>query len=124
MTGLRLRQLANQQFDEACTAVLVDTQYDEDTPHDDDLTLECLTDDGMVYKVPKANRQFIRDEFSGKGFKSADTEFILGPNAKLDASTGNLLLQGPPGLRKKKNNRSLAVVTGQKSILVVRVVAA
>lgn len=78
----------------------------------------------MVYKVPKANRQFIRDEFSGKGLKSADTEFILGPNAKLDASTGNLLLQGPPGLRKKNNNnRSLAVITGQRSILVVRVVA-
>ena len=105
---------------------MVDVQYqaNDDVDHGDQHYLACLTDDGNAYKVKAANQKFLQDNFENGAFKSAETDLIFGNDAVLDSVT-NEILSKSPGLAKKslESGRKLAVTSGQKSVLIVRVVA-
>ena len=121
--------------------MLVDVEYPRPGPEGEtnDQWLVCQTAHGLTYKVASANKTWIKENFSYKNkFKSGETELVFGSDAVLDLSTNEIRSNSPPGLRKKINDggngtngtvdygngkRQLAVTTGDKSILVVRVVA-
>jgi len=87
--------------------------------------LACLTDDGSTYKVKAANQNFLKEHFENGAFKSGETDLTFGNDAVLDSVTNEISSKSPPGLAKKswESGRKLAVTSGQKSVLVVRVVA-
>ena len=105
----------------------------------DDQWLACQDANGLAYRVASADKAWIKENFfNGNKFKSGETELVFGSDAVLDLSTNEITSKSPPSLRKKEinngtgnngngngnNKRQLAVTTGEKSILVVRVVAA
>ena len=120
--------------------MLVDVQYPPGSGQQtDDQWLACQDTNGLAYKVASANKAWIKENFSnGNKFKSGETELVFDSDAVLDLSTNEIKSKSPPGLMKKEvnngngnngngngsNKRQLAVTTGEKSILVVRVVAA
>jgi len=121
-----------EKFTKTCTAVLVevlvDVQYqanDEQVNHGDQRYLACLTDDGSTYKVKAANQNFVKNYFGNRAFKSGETYLTFGSDAVLDPVSNEILSKSPPGLAKKpwESGRKLAVTNGQKTVLVVRVIA-
>ena len=88
--------------------------------------LACLTDDGSTYKVKAANQNFVKNKFGNGVFKSGETELTFGSDAVLDLVSNEILSKSPPGLVLKKSmesGRKLAVTNGQRTVLVVRVIA-
>lgn len=89
----------------------------------------------MVYKVTSANKQFIEENFKGKGkFKSGETELIFDGDV-LVSNNGELFSKSQPKLQKKtqfkgskgmkaKSRRSLQTGNpNEMTVLVVRVEA-
>ena len=126
-----------RKFDESCTAVLVDTQYD---PEDNDaflalgeervdLSIECLTPSGKVYQVPSADKAFIKKNFIDGDFVSGETNMVFGESIPMDISKSELVLNSIPTLIKNTfpvkvesgKGRKLAV-TGNRSVFAVRIV--
>ena len=117
-----------EKFTKRCTAVLVDVQYQANSIVDpgDQRYLACLTDDGNAYKVKAANQNFLKANFGENGaFISGETDLTFGNDAAFDPVSNEILSKIPPGLAKKswESGRKLAVTNGQKSVLVVRVIA-
>lgn len=120
--------------DETCTAVLVNVNkgFDDDlNPLGEDQYLACEKPNGKSYKVKSADKDFLNKNFNNGKWKSGETTLNFGSDAKIDESTGEITSSWTPGLAKKNNpnkqknkqSHNLAVVEGDKSVLVVRVVA-
>jgi len=128
-----------RKFDESCTAVLVDTQYDpddknvfsslgEERVH---LSIECLTPSGKVYQVPSADKAFIKKNFIDGDFVSGETTMVFGESIQMDIGKSELVLDSLPTLIKKKKRppvraasgkgRKLSV-TGIRSVFAVRII--
>ena len=126
-----------RKFDESCTAVLVDTQYD---PEDNDaflalgeervdLSIECLTPSGKVYQVPSADKAFIKKNFIDGDFVSGETTMVFGESIPMDISKSEIVLNSIPTLIKNTfpvkvesgKGRKLAT-TGDRSVLAVRII--
>lgn len=118
---------------ETCTAAIQDIEHE--SSRDDEENLVCVTETGMVYKVTSANKQFIEENFKGKGkFKSGETELIFDGDV-LVSNNGDLFSKSQPKLQKKthfKGSKGLkaesrrSLQTGspnEMSLLVVRVIA-
>lgn len=116
--AIQVRKLA-----ETCTGVFTDGQNSDRA---DIQFLSCETPDGKFYKVKNAPKNFIRNEFKKKGFKSGDTELLFGDDALVDEDLAEISSDLPPGLAKKNRSsgrKLYAVTTGDISMLVVRVIA-
>jgi hypothetical protein len=127
-----------RKFDESCTAVLVDTQYDPDEDENVflalgeervDLSIECLTPSGKVYQVPSADKAFIKKNFIDGDFVSGETNMVFAESISMDTSKSELVLNSLPTLIKKTppkkgvsgKGRKLAVM-GDRSVFAVRIV--
>lgn len=126
--GRKLKQLT-----ETCTAAIQDIEHE--SSRDDEENLVCVTETGMVYKVTSANKQFIEDNFKGKGkFKSGETDLIFDGDV-LVSNNGDLFSKSQPKLQKRthfkgskgmkaESRRSLQTGnSNEMSVLVVRVIA-
>jgi len=68
---------------------------------------------------------WIKSKVKSGDLVSGETELVLPSDVEIDVPAQKLKLNEPPGLAKKPDKRrNLAVVTGDKTVLVVRVVAA
>jgi hypothetical protein len=93
----------------------------------EDQWLACETPSGKTYKIKAVNKAWIQEKIKNGELVSGETELLLdGETTTIDETTGEIDTAGmPPGLAKKlaKRNRKLAVTTGDRSVLVVRVEA-
>lgn len=115
-TPRRLKKLT-----ESCTGLIGEVQYEGG---DGDDYLACETPSGMIYKVSSADKNFIKANFRNGKFKSGNTDLIFDEDVMIDEDTAELVTTKNPTLKEKTSKeRKLAIVEGQRSVLVVRVVA-
>ena len=109
-------------FEESCTAVVAVMDYGGKEA--DKKFLECETPSGNSYRVP-VTEDWIEEKMASGELKSGVTKLDV-TGASFDQTTRVLTLpSGPPGLVNRANReRNLATVTGDKTVLVVRVIAA
>ena len=119
----QLQSLNLDIFEEDCTAFVID-KYDIGS------FLACEIPSGMIYEIPEIDEKFIEENFEGGNFVSGETEITFPGGAFIDKSDQTISSAGRLGglvLTKKKNiptdRRNLAAVTGDKTVLVVRVIA-
>jgi hypothetical protein len=115
---------------ESCTGIIADVQYGEAGEaggDDEDEYLACETKSGKIYKVNASDKSFLKEKFKNGGFKSGETELSFDDDATVDEDSAAIISKTPPGLAKKKKKRGqqrkLAQVEGDVSVLVVRVIA-
>eukprot|EP00980_Cylindrotheca_fusiformis_P016027 scaffold4715_cov115-Cylindrotheca_fusiformis.AAC.11 len=95
----------------------------------DAVELQCSTPSEMIYNVPNVDVAWIRKESSSGALVSGVTMLGIPPQTLIDKRTQTLILDGPPTLlndidnSESHNRRHLAVTTGTKRVLVVRVIA-
>lgn len=95
----------------------------------DNLYIECLTPNGMAYKVPSIDKSFIKKNFIDGDYVSGETDMIFEGGIQMDISTSELVSISTPRLIKKKyletgisgSGRKLAT-TGERTVLAIRVV--
>lgn len=114
--------------EESCVAVVVEVQYSKDDldSQESGVSLACVVSNGFSYKVPFADDEYIRENFTEGEFTSGQAELILGGNVMFDVYTNEIMMSsaGQTQLRAiNTDRRKLATTTGVKSLLVVRVVA-
>jgi hypothetical protein len=103
----------------------VDVQYAQGSPIQSDQYLACETPSGKTYKVVSVTSDWVKENVANGKLKSGETELIIDADSMVDEDTAELNTFFPPGLAKKAaNSRRLAVVEGNRSVLVVRVEAA
>lgn len=111
----------------ACTGLIVDVQYEANRSFsvDETMYLACETQDGKLFKVNSVNRDFIKKQFKEKGFKSGETSLTF-DDALINDKSAEITSPVAPRLEKnnKKNERRLAIVEGDVSVLIIRVQAA
>ena len=111
------------QLDEPCRAVIQEISGRQH--NSDELLLVCETSSGMIYKVKNVSSSLM--DLVKKSTRKPDTEMILqfDETAQINVNTQEIESSTPPQLIKSiiSSPRKLAVVTGTKSILVVRIVA-
>jgi aspartate carbamoyltransferase regulatory subunit len=109
---------------EPCIAVVKEIMSVEDTAE-----LQCSTPSDMVYTIPHVDTAWIRQKETSGELISGETLLDIPPNTFINKKTQTLSLDAPPtlvndiedtGIRKR---RHLAVTTGVKTVLVVRVSA-
>ena len=107
---------------DTCTAAVKVADFGDGIP--DTTSLECELPNGNIFKVP-VTEAWVKEKLNNGLLISGVTELDT-PGASFDEVTGELVLpQGPPGLSNKPNrNRKLAVTTGARTVLAVRVIAA
>jgi len=95
--------------------------------------LACETPDGRAYKVQAADENFLRANFGTGLFISGETDIVFDESVVpvlLDLDSNEILSEGPPTLVKKaweystRRNLIIPHTTGEKTVLVVRVIAA
>lgn len=122
MTALWVSSFA-MQLDEPCRAVIQEISGGQQ--NGDELLLVCETPSGMIYKVKNVSSSVM--DLVKKSTRKADTEMILqfDETAQINVNTQEIESTTPPQLIEsiRSSPRNLAVVTGTKSILVVRIVA-
>jgi len=106
----------------------VQYQANDEVDPGDQRYLACLTDDGNAYKVKGANPDFLTNNFDSGDFKSGETHLTFTNDAVLDSvsneiSTLSNTLPILSNMSILESGRKLAVTNGQKSVLVVRVIA-
>lgn len=113
----------NVFLEERCTATVRVADSGQGQPHA--TTLDCETPSGKFYTVPSVDENWVKEKMASGILHSGVTE--IDTNGATFDDNGNLVLPhgGPPGLVNKPNRalRKLAVTTGDRSVLVVRVVA-
>ena len=111
------------QLDEPCRAVIQEISGGQQ--NGDELHLVCETPSGMIYKVQNVSSSVM--DLVKKSTRQVDTEMILhfDETAQINVNTQEIESSTPPKLIESISSspRKLAVVTGTKSILVVRIVA-
>eukprot|EP00977_Amphora_coffeiformis_P017502 scaffold5771_cov171-Amphora_coffeaeformis.AAC.19 len=109
-------------FEESCTAVVAVMDYGDNKP--DKKFLECETPAGTTFRVP-VSEDWIHEKMASGELESGRTKLDV-TGATFDKTTRELVLpSGPPGLVNKPNReRKLVSVVGEKTVLVVRVIAA
>ena len=122
-----------QPFEETCTAVLRDVEYELGDPkgdQEDHLSLKCETQSGIFYNLPFADQAYIKENFLNDGpYESGVTQMNLGPHAMIDMDNHNVVvgqgaaavLSNPATNANLHGERNLR--TGNKTVLIVRVVA-
>jgi hypothetical protein len=109
-------------LNESCLAVLEIIDYEPSSGKREDTSLFCETPSGKFYKVPVSNG-WLNDKRNNKELKSGITGLNFAPNTMVDEETGEIELgTTAPGLINTASVRRLAVTTGTKTILAVRVV--
>jgi hypothetical protein len=110
------------KLDEPCLAVLEQIEYEPSSGKREDTSLFCETPSGKFYKVPVSN-EWLKDKENKKELKSGITGLNFAPNTMVDEETGEIELgTALPRLINTAGIRRLAVTTGTKTILAVRVV--
>ena len=109
-----------RNLDESCIAAVGVIDYDDGTP--DSTFLDCETPSGKHYKVP-VEPGWISEKMKAGQLKSGLTELDV-PGAVIDVEAGELILpdQAKPNLFNKHNHER-KLVTGTRTVLVVRVIA-
>lgn len=109
---------------ESCLAVVRDIFLEEKKE------LLCQTPSGMFYIVPTVDNQWINQKMLSGELISGEVYMNLPSGTKVDRATETLLLTEPPTLFSKEDDdasrrlqRKLARVTGDKTVLVVRISA-
>lgn len=120
-----------QPFHEPCRAVLKEVG---DNPESLRLSLMCETVTGQIHKVPSADYDFIKENFIHGPYVSGETQMTFGPNAFLDLNTNQIMIgdeERPVLVSDLDVNHDTTIAkrrtlstTGNRSVLVVRVVAA
>ena len=115
--------------------MLSETEYEDGDQQETELELSCGAPDGRVYPVPKsvADKAWIEDKRSRGELMSGRSELVLPTGTQINPDTQELVMNGPPGLLNNPglNTRRLGedrhrhlAVTGTKTVLAVKVVAA
>ena len=111
------------QLDEACRALI--QEVNGGNQRGDDTFLACETPSGMIYRVKNATSNEL--DLVKKNIGNEESEIVLqfDHTAQINMETQEIESDTPPKLIKRASSslRKLAVVTGTKSILVVRIVA-
>lgn len=110
-----------------CTGLIVDVQYEANSSFsaDETMYLACETQDGKLFKV-NVKRDFIKEQFKEKGFKSGETSLAF-DDALINDESAEITSPAAPRLEKKNKKterRRLAIVEGDVSVLIIRVQAA
>jgi hypothetical protein len=118
----KTKKLKKLKLDEPCLAVLEIMDYEPSSGKREDAFLFCETPSGKFYKVPVSN-EWLKGKRDNKELKSGVTGLNFAPNTMVDEETGEIELgTTAPGLINTASVRRLAVTTGTKTILAVRVV--
>jgi len=122
----RTRRL--EKFDEKCTLFMEHSLPFKGNPNNiEKERLVCMTANGMTYGFPSADKQYLTENFNDGSYESGETELILGRSAMLDVDSNEIVLSSAANTRlkrikKNRRRRKLAVI-GEKTVLVVRVIA-
>jgi hypothetical protein len=109
------------ELDEPCLAVLEIIDYEPSSDQREDTSLFCETPSGKFYKVP-VSKEWLKDKRDKKELKSGITGLSFAPDTMVDEETEEIELGTTvPGLINTAGVRRLAVTTGIKTILAVRV---
>jgi hypothetical protein len=117
-------------LNEPCTALVKDvflnaSAYPDDVVPIEETSLLCETPSGMLYEVPSATSDWIREnEISGDLF-SGQTVLNIPPGTLIDAKTQTLRVNYVPPLINDHNHqtRMLSRMTGTRTVLVIRIEA-
>jgi hypothetical protein len=109
-------------LDESCLAVVKLIYSAEDTSK-----LLCQTPSGMYYIIPSVDHVWIKQKMISGELFSGETLLDIPLNTTVDRATETLQMDDPPKLLFSDDSgrrlRSLARVTGDKTILAVRIMA-
>jgi len=94
----------------------------------EELSIECLAPNGMIYQVPSADKAFIKKHFIDGDFVSGETDMVFEESILTNIFKSEPVLHSAPTLIKKKysvkggsgKGRKLAV-TGNFSVLAIRI---
>jgi len=121
---VRARDHGTKLLDEPCTALIGEVDL---FPMEGDSKrfLACGTPSGMVYRIPAAAPEWVEEMLASGELISGVTDLVLPPSVRVEIPTQTLTLDAPPTLinNPEDSHRKLAVVMGEKSVLVVGVVA-
>lgn len=120
----RTRRL--EKFDEKCTLFMEHILPFEGNPNNIETErLICMTENGSTFGLSFADKQYI-ENFTRGSFVSGETELVLDRGAMLDLDSYEIVVSAAHTSLKKvkveRRRRKLAM-TGQRTVLVVRVIA-
>ena len=106
-------------LDEKCTAVIIEKA---NTPP----SLACVTPTGLAYHIKGLSDEFIYDNFEKGSFRSGEAEIVFPAMGLISIDESDSITPPSIALKLKKpdpTNRKLATVIGDKTVLIVRVIA-
>ena len=118
-----------EKFDEKCTLFMEHILPFEGNPNNiEKERLVCMTANGMTYGFPSPDKQDLIENFNHGSYVSGETELILGRSAMVDIDSNEIVLSSAAAnprlkkIKKDRRRRKLAVI-GERTVLVVRVIA-
>lgn len=125
---LQFMRKKTKKFNKECTAIIGDK-------YPNGRFLQCLTPDGMIYKVDGINDDFIVDNFDNGPFLSGQTKLVFSDKPIVKKFTGTIVSTSLPTLQESTSNRVAGMqvsasnrvagrsTTNTRTVLVVRVIA-